>query len=146
MKCLKALLSHGANPREEYEGLTAWSITIAKFAKILLNPKAPKFSKDSPNLIISEWLDVVEIFISHGASPRLLLSKTAHLVPKFARLYGRRHRESGELERLCRILEVEYESLEISDESEDESEDKGYYQRYLKRKRTDYVDHDSKHW
>jgi hypothetical protein len=66
-------------------------------------------------------------------------------VHNFARRFGRDYTESVELERLCQILEVGYENLEISDDNKDKSKDKsvdasqdtGYHQHSRKRKWTD---------
>ena len=137
LMCLKALLSHGADPCEEYEGSTAWSHVVDKFSEFLQDPGVLEDSEDSLTLAVSEWLDVAEIFISHAASTSLLRSKTAHLVHEFARMSI--YEDSGDLQRLCQILEVEYKSLNIMDESEDENVDAcqdGYYQSGRKRKWT----------
>jgi hypothetical protein len=144
--CLEALLSHGADLCEEYEGSTAWSQIIDKFSEILHNPKVLEGCEGSPTLALSEWLGVVQIFINYGASTLFLRNKTAHMGHKFAKRYGRHYRESGELKRLCQILGVGYENLEILDNSEygsvddsvdegvDACQDEGYYQRGRKRK------------
>lgn len=163
LRCLEALLSHGADPCEEYEGSTACSEIVHKFSEILHNPEVLEGCEGSPTLAFSEWLDVAQIFINYGASTLLLRSKTAHMGRKFAKMYGRYYRESGELKRLCQILGVEYENLEILDEAEcgcrdswkwkiiecvdenvdenvdegvDACQDEGYYQRGRKRKWT----------
>jgi hypothetical protein len=139
LRCLEALLSHGAD-----------------LCEVLHNPEVLEGCEGSPTLALSEWLDVAQIFINYGAGTLLLRNKTAYMVHKFAKKYGRHYRESGELKRLCQILGVGYENLEILDDSEygsvDDSEygsvdegvdesvdacqDEGYYQRGRKRKWT----------
>ncbi|PMD66907.1 uncharacterized protein K444DRAFT_658108 [Hyaloscypha bicolor E] len=122
LKYLEALLPHGADPCEEYGGSTAWNHVIDRFSEILHDPEVLEACQGSP-----------------------IWHKTAHLVHNFARRFGRDYRESVELERLCQILEVGYENLEISDDSEDESKDEsvdasqdtGYHQHSRKRKWTD---------
>jgi hypothetical protein len=130
VKCLRALLSNGADPCEEYGDSTAWSRVVDKFPEILYDPDVLEESYYSA-LAIGEWLDVAEIFIGHGVSAVLLRSKTTHLVQKFARRHGLDYKEiaGGEPERLCQILGVDYKSVEMTfnecdvDESEDEKKD-----------------------
>ena len=122
---LEALLFHGADPCEEHEGSTAWSHVVDKFAQILERPDILEDFEDSGKDFYG-WIVVAEVFIGHAASTSLLRNRVAHLVHKFAGQYGDLYRESGDLQRLCQILEVEYESLEIYesvDENENSNED-----------------------
>jgi hypothetical protein len=170
--CLEALLSHGADPCEEYEGSTVWSYFVDKFAEIMEDPQILEdFAgylintfKDSETCIFREWLDIAEIFISYAASISLFRHKVLPLVHEFARYYGDLYRKSGDLQRLCQILEIGYESLVIGesadedendnkddnedgnvdkgleervDKSFDASQDPGHYQFDRKRKRID---------
>jgi hypothetical protein len=118
LRCLEVLLSHGADPCEEHEGSTVWSHYVDKFAEILEEPKIIHgysliHFEGSENTIFCDWLAVAEIFISHAASISLFRRKVVHLVHRFARCYGDLYGESDDLQRLCQILGVEYESLVI---------------------------------
>jgi hypothetical protein len=137
-RCLEALLSHGADPCEEYEGSTAWSYFVDKFAEILEDPEILEdfagnlFNavKDSETGVFREWLDIAEIFISYAASISLFRHKVLPLVHEFAHCYRDLYRESGDLQRLCQILEIEYENLwigESADENENDNEDGSEY-------------------
>jgi hypothetical protein len=126
LMCLEALLSQGADPCEEYEGSTAWSRVVHKFAEVLEDPDILEDFDSLEISVVSEWIEVAEIFIAHGASTSLLCSKVAHSLYRFVREYGHSYREFDEVQRLCRILEVEYESLDIhesGDENENDNED-----------------------
>lgn len=74
--CLKGFLSHGADPHEVYGASTVWSYVLDLLVNLLVDFLGK--SKTEMNLfdlnlqILDDWLDVAEVFISHGASASLI--------------------------------------------------------------------------
>lgn len=113
-KCIKALLSYGADPYEQHEGSTAWDYAIDRFATVLHDGSLDSDTYGSFFTIpvVSEWLNIAEMFISRGASASLLHSKIAHLVENIGmEISESRYIEPDDFQRLCQISGVDYGSL-----------------------------------
>ena len=128
--CAEALLSHGADPNEIFEGTTAWKFVVNKLSEILYDPACIEYPEHTlgpsnflvgKNLAIGEWVRVAELFVWHGASTAVLRKATTDPFFRFARKYGKLYLETGYLERISQLLEVDYGNLEIGD-SADSSE------------------------
>ena len=98
--CIETLLSNGASIHDEFEGSSAWDLVVA-----ILHSKFPDAKTiHTKSKASTEWLDVTEIFLRHGASSERL--------------------RSGGLDHVCQVLDARKNAGMIS-ETAKELEDEG---------------------
>jgi hypothetical protein len=103
LHCLETLLAHGADPNDGYLGVSAWDFALTKFVGILTNPasdelpigrnlEGDEFSgydiDGYDGQYLEDWIQVVQIFINHGASALHMLKNTARAFHNYLQRHG----------------------------------------------------------